>query len=318
MDKGVFKFHVISLSYGWCKVVMIINNKEISFNASYIGDNPLASFIDACMCLKEKWDEYHIVWEDEPGTLKIDLKLGEKDMLHFDITASDMWDEDESVEKEWHEVVPFNAFEDAIISEGFRVLNAFGLYGYRFAWLNDEDFPITNLLHISSESEELGEDGSFITDISKEINTIQKHISNMRITKETKMDDCTVYYDSWQIQCCGDPFSVGDMIEWTCIAPSLSKNAHGRIIDFDEEHHGSVTHTITGTVSKIIVERSEFPKGKRETNYVKAETKYEEIHHADGWESEIEDDDTTERTFWGYIVELKDVIVKPLKYDKQS
>ena len=316
MDKAVFKFHVISLSYGWCKVVMIINNKEISFNASYIGDNPLASFIDACMCLKEKWDEYHIVWEDEPGTLKIHLKLGEKDMLHFDITTSDMWDEDESVEKEWHEVVPFNAFEDAIISEGFRVLNAFGLYGYRLAWLNDEDFPIINLLHISSESEELGEDGSFTTDISKEINAIQKHISNMRITKKTKMDDCTVYYDSWQIQCCGDPFSVGDMIEWTCIAPSLSKNAHGRIIDFDEEHHGSATHTITGTVSKIIVERSEFPKGKREANYVKAETKYEEILHADGWESEIEDDDTTERTFWGYIVELKDVIVKPIKYDE--
>ena len=277
MDKAVFKFHVISLSYGWCKVVMIINNKEISFNASYIGDNPLASFIDACMCLKEKWDEYHIVWEDEPGTLKIHIKLGEKDMLHFDITTSDMWDEDESVEKEWHEVVPFNAFEDAIISEGFRVLNAFGLYGYRLAWLNDEDFPITNLLHISSESEELGEDGSFTTDISKEINAIQRNISNMRITKKTKMDDCTVYYDSWQIQCCGDPFSVGDMIEWTCIAPSLSKNAHGRIIDFDEEHHGSATHTITGTVSKIIVERSEFPKGKREANYVKAETKYEEI-----------------------------------------
>ncbi len=313
MDKAVFKFHVISLSYGWCKVVMIINNKEISFNASYIGDNPLASFIVACMCLKEKWDEYHIVWEDEPGTLKIHLKLGEKDMLHFDITTSDMWDEDESVEKEWHEVVPFNAFEDAIISEGFRVLNAFGLYGYRLAWLNDEDFPITNLLHISSESEELGEDGSFTTDISKEINAIQKHISNMRITKETKMDDCTVYYDSWQIQCCGDPFSVGDMIEWTCIAPSLSKNAHGRIIDFDEEHHGSATHTITGTVSKIIVERSEFPKGQREAWYDMAEVIHEEISHADGWESEYKDDDTTDRTFWGYIVELKDVIVKPLK-----
>jgi len=318
MDKGVYKFHVKSLSYGWCKAVMIINDKEISFNASYIGDNPLASFIDACASLKDKWDEYHIVWEDEPGTLKIDLKLDNKDMLHFDITASDMWDENESVEKEWHEVIPFNAFETAIISEGYRVLNAFGLYGYRLAWLNDEDFPLTNLLHISGECEELWRERSSTSDISKEIKAIQKHISNMRITNETKMDDCTIYYDSWQIQCCGDPFSVGEMIEWTCIAPSLSKNAHGIIIDFDEEHHGSATHTITGTVSKIIVERSEFPKGKREANYEKAETKYEEIQHADGWESEIKDDDTTERTFWGYIVELKDVIVKPLKYDKQS
>ena len=318
MVKDVFKFHVKSLSYGWCKVVMIINDKEISFNASYIGDNPLSSFIDACTCLKEKWDEYHVVWEDEPGTLKIDLKLDKKDMLHFDITASDMWDEDESVEKEWHEVIPFNAFEDAIISEGYRVLNAFGLYGYRNAWLNDEDFPLTNLLHISDKSNELWEDDPFTTDILKELKAVQKHISKMRITKETKMGECTVYYDLWQIQCCGDPFSVGESIEWTCISPSLSKNAHGRIIDFDEDHHASATHILTGTIANIFAEYSEFPKGEKEINYSKADTKFKEIQHADGWESELKDDDTTERTFWGYVVELKDVTIKPDKESKQS
>lgn len=57
----------------------------------------------------------------------------------------------------------------------------------------------------------------------------------------------------------------------------------------------------------------------REVWYHKAHTIQEEISHADGWESDKEDDETTERTFWGYIVELKDVVVKPLaKSDDNS
>jgi hypothetical protein len=126
-------------------------------------------------------------------------------------------------------------------------------------------------------------------------------------TEETRMDACTIYYESWQLQCCGDPFSVGDKVEWTCMMPDNYKNAHGIIIDFEEDHHGFASHTISGTVTRIIAERSEFPKGKKEVWYHKARTIQEEITHADGWERELNDDDTTERTFWGYIVELKDV-----------
>ena len=25
---------------------------------------------------------------------------------------------------------------------------------------------------------------------------------------------CTVFYDSWQMECCGTPFSVGDIVKW--------------------------------------------------------------------------------------------------------
>ena len=45
--------------------------------------------------------------------------------------------------------------------------------------------------------------------------------------------------------------------------PEDFKNAHGIIIDLEEEHHGFATHSVTGKVVKIIAERSEFPKGKR-------------------------------------------------------
>jgi hypothetical protein len=129
------------------------------------------------------------------------------------------------------------------------------------------------------------------------------------------MDECIIYYESWQIQCCGKPFSVGEKVEWTCTFPYDNQNAHGIIIDFTEEHHGFPTHSITGTVTKILAERSEFPKGEKEVWYERAQTIQEELQHADGKESVKEDDDSTERTFWGYIVELHDVTVKPLVED---
>ena len=45
MNNNEFRFLVQNLSYGWCRVNMLINDKEINFNACYLGPNPLASFI---------------------------------------------------------------------------------------------------------------------------------------------------------------------------------------------------------------------------------------------------------------------------------
>ena len=314
MEKEVFKFHVQNLAFGWCCVLMNINDKEICYNAEYLGPNPLETFINACAYLMEEGnDYYHTKWMYHDDVLDIKMTLDEKGMLLFDIIELTDDHDDKSVFQEYHEVVEFKAFQSAMVSEGFRVLNAFGLYGYQRSWQNYEDFPLTNLLRITGECKEFWKGDSCSTDVSKEIEVLQKHISKLVITEETELDEGTIYYESWQIQCCGDPFSVGDKVDWTCIMPSGYKNAHGIITDFEENHHGFSTHSISGTVTKIIVERSEFPKGQREAWYDKAEVIHEEISHADGWESEYKDDDTTDRTFWGYIVELKDVIVKPLK-----
>lgn len=130
--------------------------------------------------------------------------------------------------------------------------------------------------------------------------------------KELKMESCVVSYDSWQMQCCGNPFSVGDKIEWTCEIPKKDVNRHGVKIDFLEEHHGDETHTITGTVTKIIAERSESPQGEKVVSYHEVDIICDELQHADGWESEYESDEVVDRTFWGYIVELKDVTLKKL------
>lgn len=133
------------------------------------------------------------------------------------------------------------------------------------------------------------------------------------IKKELKMESCKIYYSSWQIQCCGDPFSVGDNIEWTCLIPKKKyADCHGIKMDFLEDHHGEETHTIIGTVTKIIAERSEFDANENAIIYEDVDIIREELQHADGCESEFKSDDVVHRCFWGYIVELKDVTLKKI------
>ena len=123
------------------------------------------------------------------------------------------------------------------------------------------------------------------------------------------MEKCIVYYEAWQLQCCGDPFSVGERVKWTCNKPGWFKEAHGIALDYWEDHHGEDTHTIIGTITKIIAERSDVPYNDEPMNYDMVDVIREEIQHADGWESEWESDESLRRAFWGYIVELRDVTV---------
>lgn len=310
MKKEVFKFRIQSLSFGWCRILMQINDKEISFNASYIGPNPLASLVETCLDIvidaeENYYDTHHITWETEPGLLKMQLQLDKTNKLHIDLNITD--------DRELHETIHFNDFVTSVVSEGFRVLNAFGLYGYRCSWSDQTDFPLSSLLRLTGKTKGKQFGDSYNSNFTDEIESLQDYIAKLGITEEKRMDECTIYYESWQLQCCGDAFAVGDNVEWTCIMPENYKNAHGIIIDLEEEHHGFATHSITGKVVKIIAERSEFPVGTREVWYHRAQVIQTEIQKADGWESDIKDDETTDRTFWGYIVELTDATIKPLE-----
>ena len=318
MEQGTFKFHVWNLSNGWCNVRMLINDKLIAFDAEYMGQNPLASLIDACAGLMENEGEFYCVrWQYHDVIMRLNMDVDENSMLHLYIVKEHVIEyreknyKSEELEK-WDETIPFSTFVEVVRAEGFRVLNAFGLWGYRRSWMNHEDFPLTNLLRITFEPDEVWNGDSCCTLFSKELECLQEKKAQLEAFEERKMDLCTIYYESWQLQCCGDPFSVGDKVEWTGIL-SQYQNAHGIIIDFDEEHHGFATLNITGTITRIIAERSEFPKGGLGVSYEKAKTIKEDLQHANGWESDLPNDETTERTFWGYIVELEDVIVTPLK-----
>ena len=180
MEKEVFKFHVQELSYGWCRVVMLINDKEIHYNASYLGQNPLASFIDACEDLYNEEGTYYVVWQAEPGILEITLDLKGDNQLYLDIIDKD--GDNESINGEWHEIIPFEVFVSAIVSEGFRVLNAFGLYGYKCSWPDYTEFPLSNLLHITGRIQIKTIGDSYISDIVKEMECLQENLSKLEIT----------------------------------------------------------------------------------------------------------------------------------------
>ncbi len=282
-----------------------------------MGHNPLASLISICLAFNEtngnKEDfemEKGFNLDEEPGSMRFRLRLNKNRMVHFDIEE---YDDDKNLLEEWHEVVPFEDMRKAVVSEGFRVLNAFGLYGYYSAWMDHTEFPLSQLLRLTGKLKFERDNDFCSSNLSEEIKCLSSYIEEFKIKEEAHYDECVLYYEAWQLQCCGDPFAVGDIVNWTCVIPSDVGNAHGIIIDFEEEHHGSATHSIKGRVTKIVAERSEFPKGKREIHYHKAKTIQEEILKADGYEKNLPNDETTDRTFWGYIVTLKDAVVAPLR-----
>ena len=311
------RIRVQELIVGWCDIDLHINDKLISFHASYLGPNPIASLIETCadmkqaVTVKETFEE-EILWYKEPGLLQIKADLDLNSIVHFNISDKN---EDQTINKEWHESVPFDDFLQAIFSEGCRVLKAYGLHGYYSAWSNNEDFPLRCLLQLISKNDWDGFAYSYST-WEEEKKAISILLENTSVEGEKHFEECNIFYESWQMQCCGEAFSVGDRVEWTGELPFEHPVADGLIIDFVEEHHGSAFLSIKGTVERIFSHCSEFPKGQRCANYYKAGIKSTELQTANGHESENPDDEKTERTFWGYVVKLKDVVVKPLAMNK--
>jgi hypothetical protein len=120
-----------------------------------------------------------------------------------------------------------------------------------------------------------------------------------------------VWVDSWQMQCCGDPFRVGDSVDWTahdaidrdwlanCLTPQLAA-----AVTHAEEHHQDeqTPQPLRGIVTGI---RSAYcayapqPGDPRTLYPVPGSCELEQLDHADGSEAE-----TPTRTFTGYLVDI--------------
>ena len=132
------------------------------------------------------------------------------------------------------------------------------------------------------------------------------------------MNSCRAWYACWQMQCCGDPFKIGDVVKWLVCEP------HGEIravvdlghLDYWYEAHDTEIQLFyfTGTVTSI--------KGLFE-QYIQSEddprfwfpTKGEliDITSADGWEEPKGDLEII-----GYIVELENCSIEPMKKKSPS
>ena len=171
-----FKVHVQYIIYGCCAIELLIGDKLIKCDAGYGGPNPLASLIEACLDFftakkqgfetEDYIEETETTWDEEPGEMHLGLKLLKNDMVIMDIQQRD---DEKNVLQEWHESVPYEDFKEAIVSEGFRVLNAFGIFGYYAAWSAHEDFPLAALLRLTGNIELNWDGDNCFTDLSKEL-----------------------------------------------------------------------------------------------------------------------------------------------------
>ncbi|MFJ9832246.1 DUF6578 domain-containing protein [Streptomyces sp. NPDC101169] len=70
----------------------------------------------------------------------------------------------------------------------------------------------------------------------------------------------TVFYEEWQLGCCGEPFSVGDEIDWPLVALDEERlragDCHGA--EAWVENHGDIAHPTVGRVRAIDLVHQEF------------------------------------------------------------
>ena len=122
----------------------------------------------------------------------------------------------------------------------------------------------------------------------------------------------TVWVDGWQVQCCGEPFSVGSQVSWTlsrCTDPAFATAVLGddlaSSLTHQEEHHGGLPDdapTTTGVVRSIrAVSCAYAPDADDRTclRPVPGTSRVTDEVDADGWEPE-----TDTLRFVAYIVGL--------------
>jgi hypothetical protein len=129
------------------------------------------------------------------------------------------------------------------------------------------------------------------------------------------MDCRQVWVDNWQMQCCGDPISVGSTISWTVMPPDhdyltsvLGDAGAARVTDAEEHHggdEGRESRTMAGTVRSIEAVVCRYAPGDRSDSGTLVPVAGSEIitplTAADGWESEV-DGSADDVRFVGYIV----------------
>lgn len=60
----------------------------------------------------------------------------------------------------------------------------------------------------------------------------------------------TVFYEGWQMDCCGIPFSIGDVVTWDCDR-YVNENRMIKSADYIYEAHCVAKYEITGIVIEI-------------------------------------------------------------------
>lgn len=126
---------------------------------------------------------------------------------------------------------------------------------------------------------------------------------------------CTVYYECWQMECCGTPFSVGDTVKWFVMiyddAALLDSPVDIGKINYYYEAHSSDWQGILvlkGTVETIkILYQRYMPSAEEPQLLVPVSGETIEVKYVEGFEKKLDDMIPS-----AYIVCLNEYTVEPV------
>ena len=124
---------------------------------------------------------------------------------------------------------------------------------------------------------------------------------------QTQGVESRIWVEAWQLQCCGDPFEVGQLVSWTVtsvvdreyLVNVIGEEAAAAVTDHEDHHdvaEGDV-RPLSGTVRDIAAVSCHFAPQGRALYPVPGTAVVEMRSRADGWEREDES-----LKFLGYIV----------------
>ncbi|MCL2125363.1 MAG: hypothetical protein FWH33_05160 [Oscillospiraceae bacterium] len=138
-----------------------------------------------------------------------------------------------------------------------------------------------------------------------------------------RIEKCVVSYDDWEMQCCGDPFKIGDRIKWPVYKrvdeDNIDTDSALDGVDYIYEAHGMKhprdMYTLIGTVDEIKADyykielrtRLSIHNGQKPVPTHVYEKSFD-VTEADGWDKDIDD-----LEFGSYRVTIRDCELLPYK-----
>ncbi|MHC6204169.1 DUF6578 domain-containing protein [Breznakiellaceae bacterium SP9] len=130
------------------------------------------------------------------------------------------------------------------------------------------------------------------------------------------MNECAVWIEDWQMQCCGKPFAIGDTVEWLALkwTGTDSEIVNVGKTDYLYDHHSSDfkgLFKIQGVVAHIEAifyhyEEKQMVLAGRSGNFmIPVSGKVRSVESANGWEKDADGMD-----FAAYHVALRKVNIE--------
>ena len=135
----------------------------------------------------------------------------------------------------------------------------------------------------------------------------------MNVETNSKLK-CVIDIEDWQMQCCGDPFKIGDTVEWIIHRLEDYNAPPENGAEYYYEHHSSEWNELFMVIGVVTEIKAQYYKHEKRTPTEKHPQGYiahiykksVNVNEADGW-----DEDIGKLKFGGYAVALTDFTIRP-------